>query len=169
MTEDPTLTAELSSIYTNIQKVLDLRHKYMRVSLQGPSDNPKDDPSWRIYPPPPPPVWVDDSQNLEGGPATHDKDDPQKSFWAGSEKHKEPSRKPGYDVGEDFVYDECDIPDEDEMEYKLDNQGVFQVYENKIGVFRAFVFHVQSSNFCSSGKGSSHPSRPYHPRILHGS
>src|SRR5690348_2197060 len=42
---DTGLTAELSTIYTNIQKILDLRHKYLRLSLQRPTDNPKDDPS----------------------------------------------------------------------------------------------------------------------------
>ncbi|KAK1911918.1 hypothetical protein P3342_011003 [Pyrenophora teres f. teres] len=56
---DSSITAELSSIYTNIQKVLDLRHKYIRLSLQRSFDNPKDDPAWRIYPSPPEPVWND--------------------------------------------------------------------------------------------------------------
>ena len=50
---DSSITTELSSIYTNIQKVLDLRHKYIRLSLQRNFDNPKDDPAWRIYPTPP--------------------------------------------------------------------------------------------------------------------
>lgn len=43
------ITSELSVIYSNIQTVLDFRHKYMRLSLQGPIDNPKDEPSWNMY------------------------------------------------------------------------------------------------------------------------
>lgn len=134
--EDPVLSAELTTIYTNVQKILDLRHKYLRVSLQGHADNPKDDPSWKIYPPPPPPVWVEDpfqrpvtSQgNESSGAAT----------WGTSSGELRPrtekeGRKPGHDIGEDFVFGECEIPGEDEMEFKLDEQGVYQVYENKKG------------------------------------
>ena len=57
---DSSVTSELSAIYTNIQKVLDLRHKYIRLSLQGPTDNPRDEPGWKIYPPMPEPVWHQD-------------------------------------------------------------------------------------------------------------
>jgi len=46
---DSSVTAELSAIYTNVQKVLDLRHKYIRLSLQHDFDNPRDDPGWKIY------------------------------------------------------------------------------------------------------------------------
>lgn len=135
--EDPVLSAELTTIYTNVQKILDLRHKYLRVSLQGHADNPKDDPSWKIYPPPPPPVWVEDpfqrpvtSQGNESGAAT----------WGTNSGELRPrtekeGRKPGHDIGEDFVLEECEIPGEDEMEFKLDEQGVYQVYENRKGEF----------------------------------
>lgn len=57
---DSQITSELSTIYTNIQKILDLRHKYMRLSLQNDNDNPKDDPNWNIYPPPPEPAWYEE-------------------------------------------------------------------------------------------------------------
>lgn len=119
---DPALSAELSAIYTNIQKVLDLRHKYLRVSLQGNGDNPKDDPSWRVYPPPPPPVWIGEParsaglQDFNGPPIIENR------------------RKPGENIGEDFVYDEVEVPGPDEMVFKLDDKGVFQVYENKKGI-----------------------------------
>ncbi|KAK6843329.1 AMP deaminase [Apiospora arundinis] len=49
---DPHIAAELSTIFQNIQKILDTRHKYIRLSVQRDGDNPKDDPSWDIYPPP---------------------------------------------------------------------------------------------------------------------
>ncbi|KAH8593334.1 hypothetical protein B0O99DRAFT_627848 [Bisporella sp. PMI_857] len=57
---DAHITSELSSIYTNIQKILDIRHKYMRLSLQNDHDNPKDEATWNIYPPPPEPAWYED-------------------------------------------------------------------------------------------------------------
>ena len=45
---DTALTEELKNIYTNVQTILDLRHKYIRLSLQRPTDNPKDDQSWNV-------------------------------------------------------------------------------------------------------------------------
>lgn len=115
------MSAELCAIYTNIQKVLDLRHKYLRVSLQGHADNPKDDPGWRVYPPPPPPVWVGEPVSSAG---------PQDSSGPVVMENR---RKPGEDIGEDFIYDEVEVPGADEMVFKLDDKGVYQVYENKKG------------------------------------
>lgn len=57
---DANITSELSTIYSNIQKILDIRHKYIRLSLQQDGDNPKDDPNWNIYPPPPEPAWYEE-------------------------------------------------------------------------------------------------------------
>ncbi|KAF9027791.1 AMP deaminase [Haplosporangium bisporale] len=51
------VTLELQSLYTNFQKCLDLREKYMKVSCQRVGDNPSDKDDWVIYPPPPPPSW----------------------------------------------------------------------------------------------------------------
>ncbi|RPB24725.1 AMP deaminase [Terfezia boudieri ATCC MYA-4762] len=107
---DATISNELSTIYTNIQKIIDLRHKYLRISLQEPTDNPKDEPSWNVYPPPPPPQW--------------------RGVGSVSGNVKE-GRKQGVAIGSDFVFEECEIPSEDEMEFKLDAMGVFQVYENQ--------------------------------------
>jgi AMP deaminase len=42
---------ELEGLYTSFHKCLDLRDKYMELSLQRPSDNPKDSKDWKIYPP----------------------------------------------------------------------------------------------------------------------
>lgn len=138
--EDPVLSNELTTIYTNVQKILDLRHKYLRVSLQGHADNPKDDPSWRIYPPPPAPVWVEDAQR----PSTAQGEGSINTNWGTSSGELRPrtenekkGRKPGHNIGEDFVLEECEVPTEDEMEFKLDDQGVYQVYENKKGIHRA--------------------------------
>ncbi|OCL11608.1 AMP deaminase [Glonium stellatum] len=124
---DANVTAELSTIYTNIQKVLDLRHKYIRLSLQGPFDNPKDDPGWRIYPPPPEPVW----DNMKDCPGTNAQNSMSNSVVLdGAEEAPKPPRKPGKDIGEDFnINDMYPLPSSAEMSFQLDQSGVFQVYE----------------------------------------
>jgi AMP deaminase len=126
---DDHVTAELSAIYTNIQKILDLRHKYMRLSLQGPEDNPKDEPSWPIYPPHPTPAWdhekpstsVSNSMILDKDGAAEGSAMPRKS------------RKLGQDIGEDFdMNDLLPLPEASEMTFGLDESGVYQVYETSI-------------------------------------
>jgi AMP deaminase len=122
---DAVITAELASIYSNIQRVLDIRHKYIRVSLQKTGDNPKDDPGWKIYPPPPEPHWDHDKaatgQNNMSDSAILEADDNTTT-----KRH----RKPGQDIGSDFVMEDLlPLPDADEMTFRMDSQGVFQVYE----------------------------------------
>ncbi|KAK5709972.1 AMP deaminase [Elasticomyces elasticus] len=110
------IMTELNAIYSNIQKILDLRHKYMQLSLQGPADNPKDGPGWGIYPCMPAPVWEGKDRPEDGEPRT-----PK----AGSRP-----RKMGQDIGEDFVLEEClPVPGESDLTYALDDSGVYQVYE----------------------------------------
>ncbi|KAF3918988.1 hypothetical protein ABW20_dc0109532 [Dactylellina cionopaga] len=129
--QDAGITAELETIYTNVQKILDLRHKYIRLSLQGPTANPKDDAAWKIYPPPPPPVWVP-----EGSQTLPPRDDPMygtQNIDGSAELNRAgaKSRKPGQDIGSDFHFSECEMPGPDEMEFRMDDTGVFQVYENR--------------------------------------
>ena len=117
--KESSVTSELNAIYTNIQKILDIRHKYMRLSLQLPMDNPRDDPEWKIYPPMPEPVWHD---NKERANHTH-AEEPQTPL--------KKSRKMGHDVGEDFDIDDCfPVPEASEMTFELDDTGIYQVYEN---------------------------------------
>lgn len=160
---DANITSELSTIYTNIQKVLDLRHKYIRLSLQSDGDNPKDDPNWNIYPPPPEPAWYDE-QN-KAGPSTTNGKNSQSNSMANSmvlpplesprtrdgdhsrnfssmstpqtphsphiPKPQKKKRKPGQDIGEDFDIDDLlPVPGPGEMSFKLDGNGVYQIYEN---------------------------------------
>ena len=122
---DANVTAELSAIYTNIQKVLDIRHKYIRLSLQGASDNPKDEPGWKIYPPHPEPVWDEskDRRNPTGSLQNSGVIDP-------AEPVQKTPRKMGTDIGEDFdMNDLLPLPGPSEMIFRLDDSGVFQVYE----------------------------------------
>jgi AMP deaminase len=149
---DAHITSELSTIYSNIQKVLDLRHKYIRLSLQGHTDNPKDDPSWNIYPPHPEPVWEDERGRMgtmsNGGnsitnsmilpqdhPLAIDGNNNRPTSSAGAPqtpKTPRPRRKPGQDIGSDFDVDELlPLPQADEMVFRLDEHSVFQVYESE--------------------------------------
>ncbi|KAI1542956.1 Add Adenosine deaminase [Pyrenophora tritici-repentis] len=123
---DSSITAELSSIYTNIQKVLDLRHKYIRLSLQRSFDNPKDDPAWRIYPSPPEPVWNDLSKERRNAGTSS----MQNSGVLEPSEPPKPPRKMGTNIGEDFHLEEClPVPGPGEMSFRLDDSGVYQVYE----------------------------------------
>jgi AMP deaminase len=122
---DSSVTAELSAIYTNVQKVLDLRHKYTRLSLQQNFDNPKDDPSWKIYPPHPVPVWNNYSKERQQASSSM-----QNSTTLEPEPAAKTPRKMGHDIGEDFdMNDLLPLPDPGEMSFRLDESGVFQVYE----------------------------------------
>ncbi|KAF7186314.1 AMP deaminase [Pseudocercospora fuligena] len=124
---ESSVTTELNAIYSNIQKVLDLRHKYIRLSLQGPHDNPRDEPGWQIYPPPPEPVWHDNKERRDHSTEQDGEADLKTPTTATSKK---PQRKMGQDIGEDFDFDEClPLPEASEMTFKLDSKGVYQVYE----------------------------------------
>ncbi|CBX95670.1 hypothetical protein LEMA_P028220.1 [Plenodomus lingam JN3] len=122
---DSNVTAELSAIYTNVQKVLDLRHKYIRLSLQRNFDNPKDEPGWRIYPPHPEPVWNDTSKERRNASSSL-----QSSTILEPTDPPKPPRKMGTNIGEDFYLDDLlPVPGPGEMSFRLDDSGVFQVYE----------------------------------------
>ncbi|XMA10471.1 hypothetical protein WAI453_003262 [Rhynchosporium graminicola] len=148
---DDNITSELSTIYTNIQKILDIRHKYIRLSLQQDGSNPRDEPSWKIYPPPPEPAWYEagyeerDRNNTNGMnsqnnsmsnsmvlPDRSKAGDHSLHPSAGSQpKAPRKKRKPGQDIGEDFyLEDNLPVPGADEMSFRMDANGVYQVYEN---------------------------------------
>lgn len=164
---DTNITSELSTIYTNIQKIIDSRNKYIRLSLQGSSDNPKDDPGWLIYPPPPEPVWevekdhgigatsIPPSMSNSGVLPTDQKPggsyDSQPSSSAGGHAvQQQPTspmlrkRKPGQDIGEDFeISDLLPLPEAAEMNFKLDENSVYQVYEtSKSAELDSPILHI---------------------------
>ncbi len=161
---DAHITSELSSIYTNIQKVLDRRHKYIRLSLQTDGDNPKDDATWNIYPPPPEPAWYEDRDralptgrnsqvNSMANSMANSMILPQERPQTRASEHSRiasnttclPStpqspqipkasrkkRKPGQDIGEDFYMEDLlPVPGPGELTFRMDENSVFQVYEN---------------------------------------
>jgi AMP deaminase len=121
---DSFIMKELGDIQDNISKIIDLRHKYIRMSLQGSNDNPKDEPEWKIYPSPPENVWDSEKQERRAW-----NDDGMSSSVHGK------SRKLGRDIGEDFNMDDLlPLPGKSEMSFVIDNAGVFQVYENSSSV-----------------------------------
>ncbi|KAL5347568.1 AMP deaminase [Pseudogymnoascus australis] len=138
------VTSELGAIYSNIQKVLDFRHKYMRLSLQGPEDNPKDDPSWNIYPPHFQPAWEEEKRRAKmsnGGDSLSNSTvlptRANEKAQAGAAHPSQPpnpskhTRKPGQDIGEDFdMEDLLPLPEAGEMTFRLDDNGVYQVYQH---------------------------------------
>ncbi|KAI5920775.1 AMP deaminase [Camillea tinctor] len=143
---DPHIAAELSTIFQNIQKILDIRHKYIRLSLQRDGDNPKDDPSWDIYPPPPEPAWVGphatqyapgqntDSNSMSNSavlPTPGDTQNPGDVPSPSGPRRTIKKRKPGHDIGEDFDMEDLKpLPQVSEFTFRLDGNGVYQVFEN---------------------------------------
>lgn len=153
-TQGPDISPELSAISTNIRKVLDIRRKYIKLSLQAPGDNPKDNSDWRIYPPPPDPTW-DDKKNRPAGQTSGldslssskvlatDTDRLQPNLSPVSSLNRDPThqqlpisptvrrRKAGQDIGEDFdMMDLLPLPGMDEhTSFKLDQGSVYQIFQ----------------------------------------
>ncbi|KAL8703508.1 MAG: hypothetical protein Q9201_003318 [Fulgogasparrea decipioides] len=151
---DAGIHPELQEMSFMIQKVLDLRHKYIKLSLQGPSDNPKDHPDWKVYPEPPKPVWTDDtkahpsssaaisraSSSLFGADHDTSLSRSQASLASVAEEPTQPrpaspprnQRKPGHDIGSDFDMSHYEpLPGKDgAMDFELDQGSIFQVYES---------------------------------------
>lgn len=151
----PNIHPELQEMSSMIQKVLDLRHKYIELSLQRPGDNPKDYPDWKVYPEPPKPVWTHDmtapvspsrtTSRASGSIALGAELDlsQSRSYASLASVAEEPApprpasparkqRKPGQDIGSDFdiAYLEP-MPGEDgTMTFELDQGSVYQVYES---------------------------------------
>ena len=156
-TNDDAVISEIEAICKKIKTVLDLRQAYLRVSLQCPGDNPKDDETWEIYPPPPEPVWTEDKVRPAPENAEAEAGSLSNSLYmadtvstargtragsapsvAGSEAQmpQSPStrkrRKAGQAIGEDFDMSECFIPGKSSLDltFTLDEGSVYQVYEN---------------------------------------
>ncbi|KAL8669672.1 MAG: hypothetical protein Q9168_005746 [Polycauliona sp. 1 TL-2023] len=153
--KDQSIHPELQEMSSMIQRVLDLRHKYIELSLQRPDDNPKDHPDWKVYPEPPKPVWTEDttistspnmstskasSSMLFGAEQDTSQSRSQASLASVAEEpvHPRPvsppkkQRKPGQDIGSDFDLSYFEpMPAEDTtMEFELDPGSVYQAYES---------------------------------------
>jgi hypothetical protein len=107
------ITDDIVLIYKGVQHCLDLRRKYIRISLQRSHDNPKNNVDhWKIYPEPPRPRW------------TYNSDD---GSWQ-DHKHDLPKLS----IGEDFDVSEIPIPGPHHNIFRMEN-GVYQVYPYEDG------------------------------------
>ncbi|KAG6915896.1 hypothetical protein DXG01_009363 [Tephrocybe rancida] len=119
------MNSEYAGLFQSFQKCLDIRDKYMAKSLQRLGDNPKDydghqpsidkdlhrtsappDEPWKIYPPPPPPHW----------------------HWTDRDKVQSVD---GTMTSTEFRFEDCEIPGSHPWTFRIDDQGVFQVYDDK--------------------------------------
>lgn len=100
---------ELIEVYQDVKTCLDLRHKYLRTSIQDDEmKNPKNNDDWNIYPPAPKPTYK--SRNKYNQIAHGGNDE------------------------EEFDFNKCIIPEKsDEFYFKQDEEGVFQVYKSDCG------------------------------------
>lgn len=139
------ISPELSAISVNIKKVLDIRHKFISLSLQGLNDNPKDGSDWKIYPPPPSPTWdsnknrprdqTPDENSLSSSKVLLEESETSKAkrMSSGSLPPFSPTvkpRKPGQDIGQDFdMSDLLPLPSaDDSISFGLDKGSVYQIY-----------------------------------------
>nr|KAK5448588.1 AMP deaminase [Exophiala xenobiotica] len=140
---EDSIVSEVQSICDKIKTLLDLRQKWLKVSLQCPGQNPRDDENWEVYPPPPNPVWneqkarephqdyvapnsTSSSLYMADARAHGDVNRGELHKWPTSASQADsdrgpPSptaskhpRKPGHSIGEDFDLDECFIPGKEE-------------------------------------------------------
>ncbi|KKY14957.1 putative amp deaminase [Phaeomoniella chlamydospora] len=125
---ESSIVTEVEAICKKIKTLLDIRHRFLKISLQCPGDNPKDDPSWEIYPPPPEPVWTEGKERPGDGDVagSSQSDNTQDRTPTTPSKKK---RKAGEAIGEDFDISECKIPGPSaDIEFELDQGSVFQIY-----------------------------------------
>jgi AMP deaminase len=134
---DPQVTAELGSIFKSVKNILDLRHKYLGLSLQRHGDNPKDDANWNIYPPPPEPAWIEAREKSAAGsqpPGSVGNSLANSMVLGGESEMPKPTRKrkPGQEIGEDFVLEDLlPVPGASDLSFRLDENSVYQVFDSQ--------------------------------------
>jgi AMP deaminase len=145
---EPHITSELSAISKKIESILGTRRRYIALSSQGPNDNPRDTPGWGIYPPPPEPAWKQEQNTSAAQPGSA-----TAGNTAGSPQKSSRKRKPGQDIGEDFDMDDLlPLPEKDGMAFRLDDSGVYQVFEDddapspsiKVPTIREFYMDLEN-------------------------
>ncbi|KAI8143151.1 hypothetical protein BJV82DRAFT_611555 [Fennellomyces sp. T-0311] len=115
-TQDPAIIDELQELYQNLQKCLDLREKYMRISCQRLEDDPRNSDEWHIYPPPPQPSW----------PLP-----PPEELARRKEMERKRRNDPVGYVGSDFHWEDCTIPGNHECTFAMGPEGFYQVYQSE--------------------------------------
>ncbi|GMM52043.1 AMP deaminase [Starmerella bacillaris] len=98
---------ELQKMYFSVNKAIEVRRRFMELSLQDETKNPKNLPGWKIYPPPPEPEY----------------DAVTKQFNKKSTEKHAPE-----DIGNKFCLSDIAIPDKNDYEYRLNKDGVFEAF-----------------------------------------
>ena len=122
------ISPELQTVASNIQAILNLRQKFIQLSLQRSQDNPRDLPGWKIYPPPPDPTWDENKARPATDPGKAGEEAPTLKAQSPTAK----KRKPGHNVGEDFDLGElepCPGVDPD-VDYRLNKMSIFQSFQS---------------------------------------
>ncbi|QRV92490.1 AMP deaminase [Ceratobasidium sp. AG-Ba] len=149
----PPLTAELKELYACFQRCLDLRDKYMFVSLQQLGDDPRDYDG--VFTGPPPANLTGRPSGLHATPRTASANDPQWKPWKiypppppphwkfKAPNARAPEASERHEDGDiPFEFSRCEIPGVDVWEWEMDERGVFQVYDNVIAQDRKPLFNV---------------------------
>jgi AMP deaminase len=149
---DDAIVDEVEIICKKIKTLLDLRRKYLKISLQCPGDNPKDENAWEIYPPPPEPVWTDEKERPANSASNNAVSSMSNSLcttesWDNADPHAPTSptkkrRKAGQAIGQDFEFVECQIPKASDMTFELDQGSVYQVFDSSTVTGLTSVVHV---------------------------
>ena len=139
---DASFTHELQVLYQNLQKCLDLRDKYMRISRQRLGDDPRDHDG----------EFTGLEEQVQGVAGVRPdakilgRRSSQREFepWKVYPKPPPPhwhwkDRKPAVPnsleyVDEEFYFSKCEIPAADSCGFELDDKGVYQIYEDVEGM-----------------------------------
>lgn len=154
---DVMLTVEERPLFQSLQNCLDLRDKYMVMSRQRFSDNPRDhdDVFHGIDEDLVDVMGVRPDANFRGRkkpPATYKPwsiyppPAPPRWHWKHNNKRFEVNSMVGWDIEPDFEFEKCAIPGDDSRTFELDNFGVFQVYSDVTGMLHSvFDLTVKAS------------------------
>lgn len=108
-TEDADQIARLREMYGKVAACIDLRERFMSVSLQNEQENPKNLEGWKIYPEPPAPMYHPGTKQFAPRP------------------RKEPTPA---NIGSDFHFSECEIPEANLYTVKRNEEYVYEVFDN---------------------------------------
>ena len=128
---ESSIVAEVEAICKKIKMLLDIRHRFLRISAQFPGDNPKDDQTWDIYPPPPEPHWSESTRERPAANPVNETElaNSMHSDHLNASEGPRKRRKAGEAIGEDFDLNRCTIPGDCEYTFSLDEGSVHQVYK----------------------------------------
>lgn len=134
------ISTEFKPMFEALQKCLDLRDKYIRLSLQRLGDDPRHHDGVFTG-------FEGDVGDVSGlklhaysssafGSPSEKKFSPWKIYPSPPPPHWHYKKAPQsfFHEEEEFEFSKCDIPGEDSWTFKIDEKGVFQVYAQSSGM-----------------------------------